>query len=67
MRPNGAAIKALRTTHQVSLRCFAQLIDRDHVFLHRIESGERGASPETLQRIAAALDVPVAAITRENP
>ncbi|WP_077057427.1 helix-turn-helix transcriptional regulator [Streptomyces sp. MP131-18] len=65
MTPHGAAIRALREARGLSLGRIADLIGRHRGFLCRIESGQRGASPDTLHRIATALDVPVAAITRE--
>lgn len=50
----------------MSLRGLASLIGRSPGFLSHIETEDDGASPETLNRIATSLAVPIAAITREN-
>jgi transcriptional regulator with XRE-family HTH domain len=50
----------------MSLRRMAQLARRDRGFLSEVERGLCGASDETLRRIAVALDLPVAAINREE-
>ncbi|WP_374684023.1 helix-turn-helix domain-containing protein [Streptomyces sp. TBY4] len=63
--PHGAAIKALREAREHSVRHLAHLTERHPSTILRVERGERGASAETLHRIAAALDVPIEAITRE--
>lgn len=49
----------------MSLRRLAHLTTRDPGYLHRLETGQRSAGRTTVQLIATALDVPVAAITRE--
>lgn len=51
----------------LSLRRLAHLIDRDPGYLSHIETERQGAGGETLQRIAAGLQVPIEAITREKP
>jgi transcriptional regulator with XRE-family HTH domain len=50
----------------MSLRRLAHLIERSPGFLSHIETEDDGASPETLDRIAASLAVPIEAITREK-
>lgn len=65
--PNGAAIRSFREKCGLSLRRLAHLIDRDPGFVSRIEAEQRGAAEDTLRHIAAVLQVPVAAITREKP
>lgn len=50
----------------MSLNRLARLIERSPGFVSRIETGDRGASNDTLDRIAAALRTPVHAITREK-
>ncbi|MEU7066954.1 helix-turn-helix transcriptional regulator [Streptomyces sp. NPDC046161] len=65
--PNGAAIRAFRRKHGMSLRRLACLIDRDPGFLSHLETEQRGAGRETLERIAEELGVPMTAITREKP
>lgn len=65
--PNGAAIKALREARGYSQRRLARLSERHYSSISRLEAGRRqNTSPETVRRIAAALDVPIEAITREN-
>jgi len=63
LRPNGAAMRALRVALKVSLRQVQQLTGLDRGHLSRLERGLAGAGPETIRRYAAALDVPTAAIT----
>ncbi|WP_097982869.1 helix-turn-helix domain-containing protein [Streptomyces sp. f150] len=65
--PNGAAIRSFREKCGLSLRRLAHLIDRDPGYVSRIEAEQRGAAEDTLRHIAAVLQVPVAAITREKP
>ncbi|MGQ4353245.1 helix-turn-helix domain-containing protein [Streptomyces drozdowiczii] len=65
--PNGAAIRSFREKCGLSLRRLAHLIDRDPGYVSRIEAEQRGAAEGTLRQIAAVLQVPVAAITREKP
>jgi transcriptional regulator with XRE-family HTH domain len=50
----------------MSLRTLADLARRDKGFLSTVERGLCGASEETLRRVAIALEVPVAAINREE-
>ncbi|MER6635882.1 helix-turn-helix transcriptional regulator [Streptomyces microflavus] len=65
--PNGAAIGAFREVRGYSVRQLARLAGRHPSTITRIQTEEKGASPETLERIATALQVPVEAITREKP
>lgn len=67
MTPNGAAIRYFREARGLSLRRLAHLINRSPGYLSRIETGQQGASDDTLRLAAAALTVPVDAITRETP
>jgi len=66
LRPNGAAMQALRTARKVSLREMHVLIGRDPGHLSRLERGLAGASAETIRRYAGALSVPTAAITYDR-
>lgn len=50
----------------MSLRRMALLAGRDRGYLSCLERGLVGATPETLRRIADALDVPLPAINREE-
>ncbi|MFF2612656.1 helix-turn-helix domain-containing protein [Kitasatospora sp. NPDC058046] len=64
--PNGTAIRALREARKLSIRELARLAARDPSHLSRIERGLAGASQSALRQIAVALEVPVAAINREE-
>ncbi|WP_407696819.1 helix-turn-helix domain-containing protein [Streptomyces dysideae] len=65
--PNGATIRAFREARGHSVRRLACLTDRHPSTITRIEEECRGTTPETLKRIAAALEIPIEAITRERP
>lgn len=67
MTPNGAAIRVIRQLRGFGLRQLAALSNASPTHISRIEQGERGASDDTIQQIADALDVPIDAITREKP
>jgi transcriptional regulator with XRE-family HTH domain len=50
----------------VSLRRLSALVGKDRGYLSKVERGLQGASEATLREIAVALNVPVAAINREE-
>lgn len=50
----------------MSLRTLSALTGRHRGHLSRIERGLAGASTETVERIAGALNVPAAAITHKE-
>jgi transcriptional regulator with XRE-family HTH domain len=66
MKPNGVAIRALRTAHACSLRELARRTGLTRPYLSRLERGKRGATPETVLLIAKALNVPPKALTSED-
>ncbi|WP_167574105.1 helix-turn-helix domain-containing protein [Kitasatospora cheerisanensis] len=66
MTPNGTAIRAFREARELSIRRLAELASMHNGHLSRLERGVAGVSDQGLRRIAAALDVPVAAINREE-
>lgn len=66
VKPNGVAIRAIRERSGYGLRELERRTGLTRSFLSRLERGDRGASQSTLQLIAAALDIPVAAIEKEN-
>ncbi|MGW4028191.1 helix-turn-helix domain-containing protein [Streptomyces sp. NPDC004838] len=66
MKPNGTAIRALRTARKTGLRALSRHTGLDRGYLSRLERGLAGASDRTVERIAHALEVPVAAITHEE-
>jgi transcriptional regulator with XRE-family HTH domain len=65
LRPNGAAIRSLREKDGWHQPDFAREVRITQAALSNIEREKRGARPATIHRIARALRVPVAAITRE--
>ncbi|MEU4256323.1 MULTISPECIES: helix-turn-helix domain-containing protein [Streptomyces] len=66
MKPNGVAIRALRTAKRCGLRELEEKTGLSRGYLSRLERGERGGSPETVLLIARALDVPPEAINKEE-
>jgi transcriptional regulator with XRE-family HTH domain len=65
LRQNGAAIRSLREKDGWHQPDFAREVGVSQAALSNIEREKRGARPATIYRIARALRVPVAAITRE--
>jgi XRE family transcriptional regulator, regulator of sulfur utilization len=66
LRQNGAAIRSLREKDGWHQPEFARKVGMSQSALSNIEREKRGARPATIHRIARALRVPVAAITRER-
>lgn len=67
MRPNGAAIRALRKAQQLSLRELARRIGRDRGYLSRLERGLiKDCAIEVIDAIAHTLGAPSAAITHKE-
>mgnify|MGYP002653600698 CR=1 FL=1 len=58
----GATIKALREAYGWKLSNFAAALNTTHGHLSNIESGRKRCTPEMARRIAATLNVPLAAI-----
>lgn len=52
-------IKSIREEIKMTQTELAQLADISQPYLHDLENNRRGARPETLERIAAALGVTV--------
>lgn len=50
----------------MSLRTLSARVGKDRGYLSKVERGLKGASESTLRNIADALNVPVAAINREE-
>ncbi len=65
LRQNGAAIRCLREKDGWHQPEFARKVGMSQAALSNIELEKRSARPATIHRIARALRVPVAAITRE--
>jgi transcriptional regulator with XRE-family HTH domain len=66
LRQNGAAIRSLREKDGWHQPEFARKVGMSQSALSNIEREKRSARPATIHRIARALRVPVAAITREQ-
>jgi transcriptional regulator with XRE-family HTH domain len=65
LRQNGAAIRSLREKDGWHQPEFARKVGMSQAALSNIEREKRSARPATIHRIARALRVPVAAITRD--
>ena len=63
-RQNGTAIRTFREIRGMSRDELAQRVDLSYPYLANLELENKNAKPETVHRIAAALDVPVGAICR---
>lgn len=66
LRQNGPAIRSLREKDGWHQPEFARKVGMSQAALSNIEREKRSARPATIHRIARALRVPVAAITRES-
>ncbi len=67
MQVNGESIKAFRIIRGRSMRDLATAAGIDVAHLSRVENGLKGATDETIQRLADALDVPVGSISYPDP
>jgi transcriptional regulator with XRE-family HTH domain len=66
-RPNGEAIRALRTSQGMTQEKLARLSGVDVKTIYRAERGELAVRLETLQDLAAALEVPLARLAMVDP
>lgn len=66
MKPNRTAIGALRRARRCSLRELERRTGLSRGYLSRLERGDRGASPTTLQALADFYGVPLPDITKED-
>ncbi|WP_279634533.1 helix-turn-helix domain-containing protein [Streptomyces monomycini] len=67
MRPNGAAIRYIRRAQMLSLRSLSEQTGLDRGYLSRLERGHiRRAGDNNVLAIAAAMRVPLSAITHEE-
>lgn len=58
-------IKELRETKGINQKELSEMAGISRPFLCDLEKNRRGAKPETYQRIADALDVPVSELLQE--
>lgn len=63
LRLNGTAVQVIRELVGLNKTAFADRTEMSLGYLSRLESGARQPSSENLRKIAAALRVPVEAIT----
>ncbi|MEU0634362.1 helix-turn-helix transcriptional regulator [Streptomyces sp. NPDC005989] len=67
MRPNGPAIRAIRTAQNLSLRGLQQQTGLNRGYLSRMERGLiRQPADDQVRKVADVLAVPIAAITHEE-
>lgn len=66
MQKRGANIRSKREQLGHGLRRFAELVNVSPSHLSRIETGKRGAQPETLKRIARALGTTIENLDQEE-
>jgi excisionase family DNA binding protein len=67
MKPNGPAIRAIRTAQGMSLREVAEDCGLAASHVSRIETGEKGATEETLRALARALHCTLEAVCCPEP
>jgi len=63
----GGRLRALRNAHSLSLRALAESSGLNFNTLSLIENGKTSPSVSTLQQIAAALQIPIAAFFQSEP
>ncbi len=59
---NRAALVEIRQRSGLSKAALADLADVDRTLVHRLENGERNASPAVMRRLADALRCPLMAL-----
>lgn len=67
IKPDGAAIRNIRESKNLSINRVAIHIGVTTAYLSRLERGQRGATLETLAKIADAIGVSVDAISYPEP
>jgi transcriptional regulator with XRE-family HTH domain len=67
MKVNGEAVKAIRKAQRLTIRDLAARAGLDVGYLSKIENKVKGASDETIERIAAGLEVTIGAISHPDP
>lgn len=66
VRQNGTAIRIIRQLRGIKVVSMSDQLECHRSTVLRIETERTDASAETLQAIARVLDVPAAALTREE-
>jgi transcriptional regulator with XRE-family HTH domain len=67
MKVNGEAVREIRKARGRTMRDVAEGAGIDWGYLSKIENGRKGASSETIDRLAKTLDVTVGAISYPAP
>ena len=66
LKANPLNLRIIRKRSGFSMRSLALAAGVNAATIHRLEEGTHAGRPDTLRRIAAALDVPITAITDSN-
>ena len=67
MQRFGEKLRALRERHGMSQRALADALGwRDHVFLHRMEKGQRRPNAEHLLKISRLFDVSLDVLMKDE-
>lgn len=62
MKLNRESLTTIRERSGLSKTALAELAGVDRTLIHRLENGERNASPTIIRRLADALDCPLMAL-----
>lgn len=62
MKLNREALIVIRERSGLSKTALAERAGVDRTLVHRLENGERNATPDVLKKLAAALDCPLMAL-----
>lgn len=66
MNLNRHSLREIRERTGVSTSQLAKLADVDRTLIHRLENGERNASPVVIRRLADALKCPLLALINDE-
>lgn len=58
-------VKEIRESKKITQKALASMANVSQPYMHDLETGARGARPETWARIADALEVPIEELTKE--
>lgn len=67
MMVNGEAVRAIRQAQRRSIHDLAAAAGIDPGYLSKVETGRKGAADDTIERIAAGLEVTPRAISYPDP
>lgn len=66
MHLNRDALRVIRERSGHSKASLADLAGIDRTLVHRLENGQRNATPDVMRRLAGALKCPVTALMRDD-